>query len=69
MRAMFRGATGFNQPVSDWEFPNVTDMSFMFNGAKSFNNGDTPKALMPSGQRGLSDWKFPKVADALDLAV
>ena len=65
----FEAATSFNQPLSDWEFPNVTDMSFMFHGATSFNNGAIPKSPQPIGARGLSDWKFPRVADGLDLAV
>ena len=34
---MFFGATSFNQPIGDWEFPNVTNMSYMFYGAASFD--------------------------------
>ena len=29
--------TSFNQPIGDWNVSNVTDMSFMFGDASSFN--------------------------------
>ena len=34
---MFAYATSFNQPIGDWEFPNVTNMNRMFFYASSFN--------------------------------
>ena len=34
---MFLYAKSFNQPIGDWEFPKVEDMSGMFYGASSFN--------------------------------
>jgi surface protein len=37
MRALFLGATSFNQPLNKWNVSNVTNMSYMFNGATSFN--------------------------------
>jgi len=37
MRAMFCGATSFNQPVEGLDTSNVTDMRAMFCGATSFN--------------------------------
>lgn len=37
MNSMFRGASGFNQDISNWNVSFVTDMSFMFRGAGAFN--------------------------------
>ena len=37
MSGMFCYAESFNQPIGDWEFPNVTDVSYMFFYATSFN--------------------------------
>ena len=37
MSGMFSGATSFNQDISKWKFPNVTNMNNMFYYAKSFN--------------------------------
>ena len=34
---MFQDAISFNQPIGDWEFPNVTNMTGMFWGATSFD--------------------------------
>ena len=34
---MFEGATSFNQPIGNWEFPNVKIMESMFKDATSFN--------------------------------
>jgi surface protein len=45
---MFYNATSFNQPIGNWEFPNVTDMSDMFYDASSFN-------------QPIGNWKFPNV--------
>ena len=37
MRGMFRGCTGFNQPLGGWNVSAVQDMSEMFAGARAFN--------------------------------
>ena len=37
MYKMFRGATNFNQPLSNWDVKNVTVMRDMFRDATSFN--------------------------------
>ena len=37
MQSMFRDATSFNQPISDWDVGGVTNMQSMFRGATSFN--------------------------------
>ena len=37
MQSMFRDATSFNQPISDWDVGGVTNMQHMFRGATSFN--------------------------------
>jgi len=31
------GAESFNQPLNDWNVSNVTNMNFMFQNARSFN--------------------------------
>ena len=51
MRAMFRGATGFNQPLMNWQLPAVTDVSEMFFGAKHFDGA-------------VNDWSLPQVINA-----
>ncbi len=37
MASMFFHADAFNQPLGNWNTSNVTDMSFMFSDAASFN--------------------------------
>jgi len=37
MENMFYGAEAFNQPLSDWQIDEVTDMFGMFYDAESFN--------------------------------
>ena len=37
MSTMFYGASSFNQPIGNWEFPNVENMNRMFSNATSFN--------------------------------
>ena len=37
MNYIFYNAHEFNQPISNWDVSNVTDMEEMFNYAKSFN--------------------------------
>jgi surface protein len=37
MYGMFQDATGFNADIRGWNVSNVTDMSYMFLGALSFN--------------------------------
>ena len=34
---MFQFAYEFNQPIGDWDVSNVSNMSYMFYGAKKFN--------------------------------
>ena len=41
MCQMFWDASSFNQDVSEWDVPNVTDMSCMFYGASSFSQDDS----------------------------
>ena len=49
MRAMFAG-TKFNQDISSWNTSNVTDMSWLFAGARYFN-------------KPLNTWDTSKVTD------
>ena len=51
---MFYGASSFNQNISKWKFPNVTDMNGMFSGASSFN-------------QPIGDWEFPNVTDMRNM--
>ena len=37
MQDMFRGCTGFNQPIGNWDTSKVTNMSYMLREANSFN--------------------------------
>ena len=66
-------------PIADWDVSEVTDMSKMFNGAKSFN-GDVSKWTFPnvtnmkamfhgatSFNGDLKDWKFPNVTDMSEM--
>jgi surface protein len=50
MSGMFSYTTAFNQKISSWNTSNVTNMSFMFQGAESFNNGE----LTNTGQNPLN---------------
>jgi surface protein len=50
MKAMFDGASSFNGNISSWNTAAVTDMSYMFHGASSFNPDD------------LSNWDTSAVA-------
>ena len=45
---MFFSASSFNQPIGNWEFPNVINMNGMFFSAESFN-------------QPIGGWKFPNV--------
>ena len=44
---MFCGDKFFNQPIGGWDTSNVTDMGYMFNDARSFNQliGDTSNVI------------------------
>ncbi len=44
------GYPNFNEPIDDWDVSNVTDMRFMFSGAKSFN-------------QPLNNWNVSNVKD------
>ncbi len=37
MSDMFRGCSGFNEPIGDWDVRNVTRMDYMFQHATQFN--------------------------------
>jgi len=50
MESMFRGCTGFNQPIGNWNTSKVTNMSEMLRGANSFN-------------QDLGGWDMTGVAD------
>lgn len=45
MKSMFGLCRAFNQDLSSWNTSSVTDMSFMFNGASTFNNGGSPDII------------------------
>ncbi len=45
------GYPNFNEPIDDWDVSNVTDMRFMFSGAKSFNH------------QPLNNWNVSNVKD------
>ena len=71
MKAMFRNATAFNQPLGDWDVSKVTDMSDMFNDATIFNqeiggwDADTARvddAFLNSGLRKCPSWADDKNA-------
>jgi surface protein len=47
---MFRGASSFNQPVTNFDTSKVTSMHGMFNGATSFN-------------QNIYDWQVGQVTD------
>ena len=38
IQSMFQGATSFNQDLSGWDVSHITDMSYMFKEATSFNS-------------------------------
>lgn len=59
MKAVFYGASLFNQDISNWKTENVENMSDMFFGATRFNNGDA------SGQsnKPLNNWITSKVTN------
>ena len=50
MHIMFRGATSFNQSLSNWNTGSVTSMSEMFRDTSSFN-------------KDISDWNVSSVTD------
>ncbi|MFV0290183.1 MAG: BspA family leucine-rich repeat surface protein [Mangrovibacterium sp.] len=40
MASMFKNAKLLNFDISNWDVSTITDMSYLFSGASSFNNGD-----------------------------
>lgn len=49
---MFAGASTFNRPLNEWDVSAVTNMDYMFNDAKSFNNNSMT----------LSEWNIQNVS-------
>jgi surface protein len=48
MKAMFYGATSFNQPIGNWDLSNVNNISFMLYDAITFN-------------QNLSNWEIKNI--------
>jgi surface protein len=55
MRCMFEGASAFNQNISGWVTTSVIDMSGMFRGASTYNNGGDLLALDTSSVENMDD--------------
>jgi surface protein len=74
MKALFRGATGFQGDVSEWDVSNVRDMAEMFSGASMFNGDvsnwdvglvedmDMMFLAATSFDQDLSEWKVGNVS-------
>jgi surface protein len=54
MSKLFSNFVDFNEDLSKWQTGNVTDMTFMFNGASSFTSD-------------LSEWQTGKVRDMSEM--
>jgi len=55
MKSMFEGAAVFNQDLSNWNMPKVTDMSFMFAKAENFEG------------KGLKTWNVDNVINMANM--
>ena len=80
IQSMFQGATSFNQDLSGWDVSHITDMSYMFKEATSFNSpllwgskvsNVTDMSYMfqeaTSFNQDISGWDVSSVTDMSDM--
>lgn len=63
MYQMFFGATAFNQYIGSWSMSRVGNVTLMFSGATSFNNGDAAGVSGGGSGVGMDRWDLGQVTN------